>query len=136
MPSRAYAAVAVAIVALAAVAITVLVRTESAAAECRDAAADILLVRQGKIAQSNVDPAVRRLRDGCTDSDAPAQAAVNLAGIKRRGQAVALAREVTRAEPDNYRGWLILSAVLGPQDRAEARRARARARALNPLLPR
>lgn len=136
MSSRAYGVVAVLIVALAAVAITVLIRTDSGASACRDAAADILLVRQGRIAQSNVDPAVRRLRQGCSDSDAPAQAAVNLAGIKRRGQAVTLAREVVRAEPDNYRGWLILSAVLGPDRRSEARQARARARTLNPVLPR
>ena len=94
-------------------------------------------MRQGKIAQATSIRPCARLRDGCTDSDAPAQAAVNLVGMKRRGQAVALARDVARDEPDNYRGWLILSAVLGPRGpRREAGSARARARALNPVAPR
>ena len=136
MPGRAYAAVAAAVVVLAAVAITVLVRTESDAASCRDAAREVLLVRQGKVADRRLQPAVARLREGCTDSDAPAQAAVNLIGMKRTPQALALARQVVDEEPENYRGWLILSAAVAPSDRAESRRARERARQLNPVLPR
>ncbi len=136
MPGRAYAAVAAAIVALAAVAIAFLVTTERDARECRDAARDILLVRQGRLDDSRLRPAVARLGEGCTDSDAPAQAAVNLIGMKRRGAALALARDVVRDEPENYRTWLILSAALPPGRRTEIQSARARARELNPALPR
>lgn len=136
MSRRAHAALAVAVVVVAAVAITVLVRTEGDASSCRDAARDILLVRQGKLDRDRLDPAVERLQDGCADSDAPAQAAVNLIGMKRQTQALSLARDVTREEPNNYRGWLILSAALPPSERDEAERARDRAHALNPVLPR
>ncbi len=136
MPSRAYGLLAAAIVALAAVAIVGLVQSESDADACRDAAADVLLVRQGQLDRARLDPAVARLRKGCRDSDAPAQAAVNLLGIGRRSQALALAREVVDAEPENYRGWLIVAATLPKGQRDRIRQARARARALNPLLPR
>ena len=136
MPGRAHAAVAVAVVLVAAVAITFLVRTESDAASCRDAAADILLVRQGKLSDARLAPAYARLREGCTDSDAPAQAAANLVGLRRPAQARALARDVVSAEPHNYRGWLILSATLPADQRSRIREARERAHALNPALPR
>ncbi len=136
MSRRAHAAVAVAVVAVAAVAITVLMRIEDDASSCRDAARDVLLVRQGKADQARLSPAVDRLGQGCTDADAPAQAAVNLIGMKRRGQALPLARDVVREEPQNYRGWLVLAAALPPDQASRARAARERARALNPALPR
>ena len=47
-------------------------------------------------------------------------------------QAEALARQMTRAAPDDYEGWAVLTRLLEGRGRSAARAALARAHTLNP----
>ena len=73
-----------------------------------------------------------RLREHCRGGDDLASAAAVLARGPRAAEAQALARQATRREPDNARAWLGLAFALRASDPAGARRAQARATALNP----
>ena len=75
---------------------------------------------------------VRALRSDCHDVDDLSAGAVSvlLAGDQRR--ALSLAREATRRGPDVFSAWAALEAAQRRADPAAARRAEARARALNP----
>ena len=74
----------------------------------------------------------RTLRADCHDVDdlAAGSVSVLLAGDQRR--AAALARDATRRGPDVFSAWVALEAAQSRADPAAARRAEARARALNP----
>jgi hypothetical protein len=62
----------------------------------------------------------------CGDPRDGAQVALIFVGRKRRDAAVEVARDMTRANPDDYLGWLALGQLSGD------RRALARAHELNP----
>jgi hypothetical protein len=75
---------------------------------------------------------VRALRADCHDVDDLSAGAVSvlLAGDPR--EAVDIARTATRRGPDVFSAWVALEAAQRRADPAAAKRAEARARALNP----
>jgi hypothetical protein len=75
---------------------------------------------------------VRALRSDCHDVDDLSAGAVSVLLAGDRRDAVAIAREATRRGPDVFSAWAALEAVQRRADPAAARRAEARARALNP----
>jgi hypothetical protein len=75
---------------------------------------------------------VRALRSDCHDVDELAAGAVSVLLAGDRRDAVSLAREATRRGPDVFSAWVALEAAQRRADPAAAKRAEARARALNP----
>jgi hypothetical protein len=75
---------------------------------------------------------VRALRGDCHDVDDLSAGAVSVLLAGDRPAALALAREATRRGPDVFGAWVALEAAERRADPAAARRAEARARALNP----
>ena len=75
---------------------------------------------------------VRALRSDCHDVDDLSAGAVSVLLAGDRRDALAIAREATRRGPDVFSAWAALEAVQRRADPAAARRAEARARALNP----
>jgi len=75
---------------------------------------------------------VRALRADCHDVDDLSAGAVSVLLAGDRRDAVALAREATRRGPDVFSAWVALEAAQRRADPAAAKRAEARARALNP----
>jgi hypothetical protein len=76
--------------------------------------------------------AVRALRADCHDVDDLSAGAVSVLLAGDRRDAVQLAREATRRGPDVFSAWVALEAAQRRADPAAAKRAAARARALNP----
>jgi hypothetical protein len=74
----------------------------------------------------------RTLRADCHDVDDLAAGAAGLAVAGRDADALALARTATRRGPDVFSAWVALEATQRRTAPAAARRAEARARALNP----
>ena len=74
----------------------------------------------------------RTVRADCHDVDDLSAGAVSLLVAGRSADALALAREATRRGPDVFSAWAALEAAERRADPAAARRAAARARALNP----
>lgn len=77
----------------------------------------------------------QRLIDSCRDGDALATVSATLTIAGEREPALALARAATRRSPDGYLGWVALARAYGDKTDPAARRAFARAQALNPHLP-
>src|SRR5690349_1770206 len=75
---------------------------------------------------------VRAVRADCHDVDDLSAGAVSVLLAGDRRDAVALAREATRRGPDVFSAWVALEAAQRRADPAAAKRAEARARALNP----
>ena len=75
---------------------------------------------------------VRALRSECHDVDELSAGAVSVLLAGDRRDALAVARQATRRGPDVFSAWAALEAVQRRADPAAARRAEARARALNP----
>ena len=74
----------------------------------------------------------RTLRADCHDVDDLSAGSVSLLVAGRSADALALAREATRRGLDVFSSWAALEAAERRADPAAARRAEARARALNP----
>jgi hypothetical protein len=74
----------------------------------------------------------RALRTDCADIDDLSAGAVSVLLAGDTDDAVALAREATRRGPDVFSAWAALEAAERFADPAAAKRAAARARALNP----
>ena len=75
---------------------------------------------------------VRALRADCHDVDDLSAAAVSVLLSGDGRDAVRIAREATRRGPDVFSAWVALEAAERRADPAAAKRAEARARALNP----
>jgi hypothetical protein len=75
---------------------------------------------------------VRAVRADCHDVDDLSAGAVSVLIAGDRRDAVSLAREATRRGPDVFSAWVALEAAQRGTDPAAAKRAEARARALNP----
>ena len=75
---------------------------------------------------------VRALLSDCHDVDDLSAGSVSVLLAGDRRDALAIAREATRRGPDVFSAWAALEAVQRRADPAAARRAEARARALNP----
>lgn len=75
---------------------------------------------------------VRRLLADCRGGDELAEGSAALAAGGRTASAERLAREAIRREGDNFLAWDALALAVRGTDRAEARRAVARAQRLNP----
>ena len=90
---------------------------------------------RARLAPGAVSRAERRLRDAehlVDDRDAAADRASLLARGGHAGAATALARRLTREEPDNVAYWFLLARVARRAEPALARRAAARALELRP----
>jgi hypothetical protein len=79
-------------------------------------------------AQTSSPLRVSELRANCRDPDVLAGASVVLMNSGARQDAIRLAREAVRREPDSFSGWVAVALT----DPARARGAIARAKALNP----
>jgi hypothetical protein len=75
---------------------------------------------------------VRALRADCHDVDDLSAGAVSVLLSGDGRDAVRIAREATRRGPDVFSAWVALEAAQRRADPAAAKRAEARARALNP----
>jgi Flp pilus assembly protein TadD len=124
--------VAVLVVCVAAVAVLAVRRSDESA--CRDARAALFEQALRGTTRDGDGPAarVRTLRARCHDADELAGGAASLLLAGRGADALAVARQVTRRSPDVFAGWVALEAALRRSDRRGARRAEARAGALNP----
>lgn len=68
----------------------------------------------------------------CRDPDLVAGASAQLLAAGKRDEAVRLARESVRREPESFIGWVAMGLTLRDRDPAGSRAALARAKALNP----
>jgi len=75
------------------------------------------------------------LTDACRDPDVLAGAAAALVAAGRGERGLALARESVAREPRSFAGWVAVGLAQRDRDPAAARRALARAKALNPRWP-
>ena len=126
----------VALLAAAVATVAFMVAAERADRPCRAAGQEVFAASGGFFPLSRLDPAIDRLRDSCRDPAALLASANALRAARFPGRAAALARAVTRSEPENYGAWVELALSAARSDPAEARAARRRARELNPLLGR
>jgi hypothetical protein len=100
---------------------------------CEDARRAVFAAAGGVPATSRSLAAdARTLRADCHDVDDLSAGSVSLLVAGRSADALALAREATRRGPDVFSAWAALEAAERRADPAAARRAEARARALNP----
>jgi hypothetical protein len=83
-------------------------------------------------AQTATPPRVGQLTASCRDPDVLAGASAALVAAGKREQAASLARESVRREPDSFIGWVAVAFATRDSDPAQAQRAVARAKALNP----
>jgi len=83
-------------------------------------------------AQVDVGRRTQELTASCRDPDVIASASAVLLAAGRRDQAVRLARESVRREPESFVGWVAMGVTLRDRDPAASRAALARAKALNP----
>jgi hypothetical protein len=75
---------------------------------------------------------VSELTSNCRDPDVLAGASAVLVAAGARQEGARLARESVRREPDSFAAWVATALVAPSRDSAQARRAIARAKALNP----
>jgi hypothetical protein len=100
---------------------------------CQDARRAVFAAAGGAAAAPRALTAdARTLRADCHDVDDLAAGAVSLLVAGHGAEALGLAREATRRGPDVFSAWAALEAAERRADPAAARRAEARARALNP----
>jgi hypothetical protein len=100
---------------------------------CGDARRQLFVLgARGAAAPAVLDARARALRADCHDVDDLAAGAVSVLLAGNRREALALARDATRRGPDVFSAWVALEATQRRADPAAARRAEARARALNP----
>ena len=83
-------------------------------------------------ARAAVAQHVGELTSSCRDPDVIAGASVVLRAGGKADQGLRLARESVRREPESFVGWVALGLALRDRDPDGARRALARAKALNP----
>ena len=125
--------VRVAVLAVCVAAVVVLAGRRADDRACRDARTRAFALA-GRGVRSTSDGAALgpALRANCHDADELAGGAASLLVAGRRADGLALAREATGRAPDVFAGWVALEAALRRDDPRAARRAEARARALNP----
>jgi hypothetical protein len=83
-------------------------------------------------AQKGTAVDVAELSANCRDPDLLASASFLLVTAGKRAEGERLAQESVRREPDSFAGWVAVAFVTRDRDPARARRAVARAKALNP----
>jgi hypothetical protein len=121
------------IAAICLAAIAVLAGRLSDQDRCQDARQALFQAAGGAPAsQAALASDARTLRTNCHDVDDLSAGSVSLLIAGRGADALALARESTRRGPDVFSAWVALEAAERRRDPAAARRAEARARALNP----
>jgi hypothetical protein len=86
-------------------------------------------------ARAAVGQRTGELITSCRDPDVIASASAVLLAGGQPDQAVRLARESVRREPESFVGWVAMGLTLRDRDPAGSRAALARARALNPRWP-
>ena len=100
---------------------------------CEDARRAVFAAAGGApVAARSLAADARTVRSDCHDVDDLSAGSVSLLVAGRSADARALAREATRRGPDVFSAWAALEAAERRADPAAARRAEARARALNP----
>ena len=100
---------------------------------CEDARRAVFAAAGGApVAVRSLAADARTVRSDCHDVDDLSAGSVSLLVAGRSADARALAREATRRGPDVFSAWAALEAAERRADPAAARRAEARARALNP----
>ena len=98
---------------------------------CEDARRTVFAIALGRAPQAEQPAAVQRIRESCRGTTALVSAAGALHAQGRDRQALPLAREAAREEPDNAAAWRAVAATA--QARAEARAAERRVTELDPL---
>jgi hypothetical protein len=86
-------------------------------------------------ARAAVGQRTGELITSCRDPDVIASASAVLLAGAQPDQAVRLARESVRREPESFVGWVAVGLTLRDRDPAGSRAALARAKALNPRWP-
>ncbi|HET6506172.1 MAG TPA: hypothetical protein VFG42_05245 [Baekduia sp.] len=110
------------------------VRREQGHDACASARSDTFNIALKRAPASDAPAVARRLTAHCRDTAIIAESAVALLRVDQTGPALALARTVTRREPDVRNGWVALS--LAQRKAGDARAADAalqRARRLDPV---
>jgi len=121
------------ILAVCVAAIAVLAGRLSDQDRCQDARRAVFAAAGGApLAARSLAADARAVRSDCHDVDDLSAGSVSLLVAGRSADARALAREATRRGPDVFSAWAALEAAERRADPAAARRAEARARALNP----
>jgi hypothetical protein len=121
------------ILAVCVAAIAVLAGRLSDQDRCQDARRAVFAAAGGApLAARSLAADARAVRSDCHDVDDLSAGSVSLLVAGRGADARALAREATRRGPDVFSAWAALEAAERRADPAAARRAEARARALNP----
>ena len=91
---------------------------------------------QSSISSDDLTAALDRARQASSVlpylASARTQEAQVLDLLSRRREAISAARQATQDEPDNWRNWFVLSAILAESSPDRARAAGSRARSLNP----
>jgi hypothetical protein len=75
---------------------------------------------------------VAKLSANCRDPDVLASASFLLVTAGKRADGERLAQESVRREPDSFAGWVAVALAQRDRNSPQARRAVARAKALNP----
>jgi predicted Zn-dependent protease len=83
-------------------------------------------------AQKGAAVDVAKLSANCRDPDLLASASFLLVTAGKRAEGARLAQESVRREPDSFAGWVALALAQPDRNSPQARRAVARAKALNP----
>jgi predicted Zn-dependent protease len=83
-------------------------------------------------AQKGTAVDVAKLSANCRDPDLLASASFLLVTAGKRAEGERLAQESVRREPDGFAGWVALALAQPDRNSPRARRAVARAKALNP----
>jgi hypothetical protein len=128
-------AVRLGIVAVCAVAVAVLAGRLADRHGCQDARRSAFAAAVGAPGAPGAGALAadaRAIRADCHDVDDLSAGAFSLLLAGRGADARALAREAARRGPDVFSAWVALEAAERRSDPAAARRAEARARALNP----
>ena len=86
-------------------------------------------------ARAAIPPRAATVTQSCRDPDVVAGASAALVTAGQRDRGLALARESVRREPRSFIARVALGLALRDRDPAGARRALARAKALNPRWP-
>jgi len=121
------------ILAVCVAAIAVLAGRLSDQDRCQDTRRAVFAAAGGApVAARSLAADARTVRSDCHDVDDLSAGSVSLLVAGRSADARALAREATRRGPDVFSAWAALEAAERRADPAAARRAEARARALNP----
>jgi Flp pilus assembly protein TadD len=104
---------------------------------CTAAAGRAYAVGLGTVPPSAAPAIAAAVRAHCAGTPLVAGSSFALLQASARGPARELAELAVAQAPEDHRAWIARAAVLAAEgDRAGARRARARARALNPRAPR